>query len=349
MNLEEVKLSQLRALVAVATYGNFSEAALSLSISQSAVSHAIATLENQLGVILLYRGRHGATVTPVGDRILTYAKDMLLTLEKIGKAADLSKGLQGGQVRIAAFRSISTHILPDIISEFRATYPAITIAITEYRGDQGVEQALREGRADIAFTCLPPEEDFESWELLSDEYIVLLPPGIDQPSDPLSWDQLLQYPLIASPANDYCSIIHHDYFAQNGKTVTPAYEIVEDSTIVSMVVKGLGITIIARLAAEPLPPQVQVRQLPVPLTRTIRVATLKGALHSPPVYAFLDRLKQHTPAIQSKADRLNAHRQDAKLPQDAIALNRSNKVATFPKSLSPGADSTPLERSTPSG
>jgi DNA-binding transcriptional LysR family regulator len=45
MNLEHVKLSQLRALVAVAECGNFGEAGLQLSVSQSAVSHAIATLE----------------------------------------------------------------------------------------------------------------------------------------------------------------------------------------------------------------------------------------------------------------------------------------------------------------
>ncbi|WP_317134662.1 LysR family transcriptional regulator [Leptolyngbya sp. 7M] len=45
MNLEAIKLSQLRILVAVANCGNFSEAALQLGISQSAVSHAVASLE----------------------------------------------------------------------------------------------------------------------------------------------------------------------------------------------------------------------------------------------------------------------------------------------------------------
>ena len=52
-----VKLSQLRALVAIADTGSFSEAALQMDLSQSAVSHAIATLEDELGVILLSRSR----------------------------------------------------------------------------------------------------------------------------------------------------------------------------------------------------------------------------------------------------------------------------------------------------
>lgn len=61
-----MKLSQLRILVAVADRENFSEAALDLEMSQSAVSHAIATLEDHLGVILFLRGRHGDRLTPVG-------------------------------------------------------------------------------------------------------------------------------------------------------------------------------------------------------------------------------------------------------------------------------------------
>jgi DNA-binding transcriptional ArsR family regulator len=64
INPYKLKISQLRALVAVANHGNFSEAALHLELSQSAVSHAIASLEEELGVMLLSRGRHGAHLTP---------------------------------------------------------------------------------------------------------------------------------------------------------------------------------------------------------------------------------------------------------------------------------------------
>lgn len=51
MNLSHLKLSQLRILVAVAEAGSFSEAALTLQMSQSAVSYAIATLEEELGIV----------------------------------------------------------------------------------------------------------------------------------------------------------------------------------------------------------------------------------------------------------------------------------------------------------
>jgi DNA-binding transcriptional LysR family regulator len=71
----------------------------------------------------------------------------------------------------------------------------------------------------------------------------------------------------------------------------------EDSTIVSMVMQGLGATILPRLAAEPLPLGIKTYSLPVPLERIIGVATLAEGLHSPGVFAFLDTLKRCAPCV----------------------------------------------------
>ncbi|MBW4464497.1 MAG: LysR family transcriptional regulator [Pegethrix bostrychoides GSE-TBD4-15B] len=290
MNLEAIKLSQLRALNAIADCGNFSEAALQIGVSQSAVSHAIASLEADLGVVLLSRGRHGATLTPVGERVLVHAQSMLNLLELIGREANLAKGLQGGQVRIASFRSAATHLLPSVIAEFQKRYPSISLTINEYRGDDGVEQALRAGRVDIGLTCQPSTPEFDSWELWQDEYIALFPPQAQIP-DPITWADLAQYPFIAPPTHDYCAILIWGHLTRLNQTLKAAYEIMEDSTMVSMVSQGLGATIMARLAAEPFPPEIQVRALPQPLKRPIRVATLASALHPPAVYAFLETLR----------------------------------------------------------
>jgi DNA-binding transcriptional LysR family regulator len=82
----QMKLSQLRVLVAVAEYENFTEAALQLEMSQSAVSHAIAALEERLGVVLFLRGRTGAHLTPVGQQIVTHAKAIADEVDAITKA-----------------------------------------------------------------------------------------------------------------------------------------------------------------------------------------------------------------------------------------------------------------------
>lgn len=292
MNLENVKLSQLRVLVAVAECGNFGEAGLQLSVSQSAVSHAIASLEEELGVVLFSRGRRGAILTPIGEQIVGHAQEVLRLVEVIGKEASLSKGLQGGHVRIVSFRSAATHLLPSVIAQFRQRFPKINVTLMEGRGDDQVEQCLREGRAEVGVICLPPTESFQTWELMRDEYVVLLPPDAYVPNGQLTWEQLATYPLIMPPQTDYCSLIIRAHLTRMGQPVNAAYEIQEDSTIVSMVMQGLGATIMARLAAEPLPPEAKIYHLPVRLERVIRAAVLTDALHSPAVYAFLDTLKQ---------------------------------------------------------
>jgi DNA-binding transcriptional LysR family regulator len=291
MNLDHVKLSQLRALVAVAECGNFGEAGLQLSVSQSAVSHAIATLEQELGVVLLSRGRHGATLTPVGERVLIHAQAMLRSLDEMGKEANLAKGLQGGAVRIASFRSVATHVLPSVIAEFRQRFPAIGITLNEFPGCVAVEQDLRDGRADVGITLLPTSADFHTLEILRDQYLVLIPPNYAVEPKPPTWEQLATYPLILSPEGDSCRELFLHHLNTLGKSLKPTYEVREDSTIVSMIRQGLGVGIIPRLAAEPIPPGIQTYSLPNPLERVIGVAILAEALQSPAVYAFLDILK----------------------------------------------------------
>ncbi|MGL5081428.1 MAG: LysR family transcriptional regulator [Microcoleaceae cyanobacterium] len=289
---QRLKLSQLRALLAVADSGNFSEAAFHLNLSQSTVSHAIATLEEELGISLFQRGRYGAHLTSVGERIVAKALQVQTLLEQITTEANREKGLHGGTVRVVSFRSVATHILPTVIAQFCQQFPEISITLMEMDGTSEMEQCVREGRADICFTYLPTSEEFETWEFLRDDYIVLLPPNHVIESSQLSWEQLASFPLVMTNVS-CCSQIIYNYLKQLNNSVNIAYQVREDSTIVSMVMQGLGIGILPRLAAEPVPPQIKICSLPSYLERVIGVAILKQSLHSPAIYAFLDALKKN--------------------------------------------------------
>jgi DNA-binding transcriptional LysR family regulator len=291
IDCSRIKPSYLRALIAVAEHGNFSEAALQLELSQSTVSHAIANLEQELGVQLVARGRHGAYLTPVGERVIRYAHQVLQLLESMAKEANLEKGLQGGQVRIAAFRSVATHILPGMITRFCDRFPDIAVSVIEFWDHAGVEQALREGRADLGFTHLPAGDEFETWKILRDEYIALLPASPQLDRDQITWEQLATYPLIFPSNAGVCYALLQKHLKQVNFPLKPTYDVRESSTMVSMVVQGLGAAILARLSAEPIPQAVQVFSLPIPLERVIGVAVLANALQPPAVFAFLDLLK----------------------------------------------------------
>lgn len=284
MNIEHLRILQM-----VVDCGSFSTAALKLNISQSAVSRAIAALESELGVSLLTRGRFGAHPTLVGERVLHHSQTILNAREQIDYEVNSAKGLQGGRVRVASFRSAATHLLPPLIARFCQRFPTIEVAITE-DDPTLIEQALREGRVDIGLVPLPrSSEDFDTWEIARDEFVVLLPSTKPVPAQ-LTWEALSAYSFILYNYAE-CTSAVRNHWAQWGQSPKVAYEIKEDSTIVSMVAQGLGAAILPRLAALPIPEDVQVRSLPIPLERIIGAATVTNILQPPAVFAFLDLLR----------------------------------------------------------
>jgi len=285
-----MNVEHLRILRAVVDQGSFSTAALKLDISQSAVSRAIPTLENELGVSLLTRGRFGAYPTLIGERVLRHVDTILQAREHLDHEVNLVKGLQGGRVRIASFRSAATHLLPPKIARFCQRFPDIEVSLTE-ADPISIEQALREGRVDIGLVPLPrSSEDFETWEIARDEFVVLLPPSPQPIPEKLTWSELSTYSFILYNYAE-CTSAVRNHWAQWGQSPKVAYEVKEDSTIVSLVAQGLGAAILPRLAALPIPVGITVRSLPVPLERVIGAATVVNILQPPAVFAFLDLLR----------------------------------------------------------
>lgn len=287
----QMKLSQLNILVSISERSSFSEAALDLDMSQSAVSNAILALETDLGVTLFSRGRHGAELTNVGKRVLIHAQQILALQEEILKEVNFAKSLQGGKVRLTAIRSVATQFLPGIIARFQQECPNVAVSVVEQFNEASVEDDLRKGRADIGFTDDQVGCDFITGELFRDEYVVLLPPSFFLPSHQLSWEVLKTCPLII-PSNEFSSdkqaYAHCDAFCQITRT---DYYAKSDSTIVNMVAQGLGATILPRLAAEPIPPTVQICSLPTPFFRTIRFVVLNSLMLLPEMAIFLKILK----------------------------------------------------------
>jgi DNA-binding transcriptional LysR family regulator len=285
-----MNISHLKTLLVVAELGSFSQAALQLGVSQSAVSRAIAALEDELGVSLLARGRFGAYLTAVGERVIPHTQSILNAHNQIEVESNREKNLYGGRVRIASFRSVATHLLPELIAKFSQRFPQVEVSLVE-ADPLAVEQALRENRVDIGLMPLPrTSDDFEAWEILQDEFVVLLPPGQQNAPTVLTWKDLEGYSFILYNYAE-CTSAVRQHWQEAEQSLKVAFEIKEDSTIVNMVAKGLGAAVLPRLAALPIPEGVQVRSLPIPLTRSVGAAVLANLWHSPAVFTFLDLLR----------------------------------------------------------
>jgi DNA-binding transcriptional LysR family regulator len=137
-----MKLSQIMSFVAVARCGKFSQAAVELDLTQPTVSHAIASLEADLGVQLLFRGKKGVQLTPAGERILVHCDRLLQSMEDIQQEANRCKSLGSGKIRISAFRGAAAQLLPKIRAEFQLKHPQIEVKIVEEKDCPQVEQMI---------------------------------------------------------------------------------------------------------------------------------------------------------------------------------------------------------------
>lgn len=281
-------VGQLRALLAIAERGSFSEAALDLGLSQSTVSHAIAELERALSGTLLTRGRHGAKLTPLGERVAAHARTVLGALEAMRQEAELERGTLSGVLRVATLRSAGTHLLPPILADLAARHPALEVRVLDTPHDSGLEDALHDGHADLSLLKLPLRSALLAWPIARDEYQAVFPRG-RAPAE-LTWHDIASAPALV--CHEECLRVIEPHLRKHGHTLRAPRQVREDSVILSMVGHGLGLSVMPRLAIEPQPANVETRSLPDPLWRTIAVAALPGRGSSPAVQAFLESARR---------------------------------------------------------
>lgn len=147
-----ISIRVLRYVVATADYGNITEAARQLNISQPSVSAAIAELEASLGMTVFLRHHaRGVSLTPAGRRLVNDARMLIKHAEDFALTArDLSGALQG-EIHIGCFVTLAPRYLPSILAAFAQAYPGIAVRIDD--GDQEhVLAALSAGRTELAVT-----------------------------------------------------------------------------------------------------------------------------------------------------------------------------------------------------
>lgn len=144
-----MKLSQLRALVAVARAGSFHAAAVELHISQPALSKSIRELEQQLGAPLLIRSVRGTTLTPYGAVVVKRGRAIAREVDRVHEDVRWLRGELGGRLIIGL--TPATAFLPMLgaaVSAFRRGAPLVDLQILELRPHQ-IRDGLREGSLDI--------------------------------------------------------------------------------------------------------------------------------------------------------------------------------------------------------
>jgi len=236
--------AQLHALLAVADSGSFTHAARRLRLTQSAVSHAVTSLEQSLRVSLIERAAQGARLTDAGERIARHARDILRLKAQIQLDAEAARRLEQGQLRIGSFGvSASRRLLPPLLDAFSARHPGVTVLVLEGSDDE-VETWLRDGDIDVGFVNLP-NEAFETVNVAEDVLHAIVPshhPCARASHFPAH--ALGGQPFIMSSGG--CELMIRDVARDIPLDVR--FRIREVETMVAMVARGMAIAAAPRLA-----------------------------------------------------------------------------------------------------
>ena len=171
-----MNLEQLRTLVAVVEQGSMSAAARALHISQPAVTKQIQRLEQEMEVPLLVRGpQQRLALTPSGEQVLAFAREILAGLESLHEKLALLTGVDRGSLSLAASTTPGEYLLPALLAAFHAQYPRIQVQVT-IADTSDVAARVLSGEADLGFVGAAVERAGLRLErLVSDEIVLVVP------------------------------------------------------------------------------------------------------------------------------------------------------------------------------
>ena len=171
---------RLRVLCEVARHGSFSAAASALGYTQPAVSRQIATLEAEVGTVLVRRVPAGAVLTDAGRLLVARSEVILSRLTDAETELRALSGLEGGSLAMVSFASAAASFFP--LARYRRRYPAIELDVAMADPNESVPR-LRAGEFDLALshaaTLDSPElsAGVEMVHLFDDPMYVAMPAG----------------------------------------------------------------------------------------------------------------------------------------------------------------------------
>jgi LysR family cys regulon transcriptional activator len=251
----QMRLEQIRFLCEVHDHGfNISKAALSLNISQPAISTQMRLLERELGSEILLR-RNGRVVglTPPGVAILNIARRITKEVDNLRNVREEFTNQNTGRVCIATTHINARYVLISVIDHFRRKYPDVQLVIR-----QGDPSAIRgfvlSGEADIGITSAPIEglQGLRTSPCYTLHRAVIVPTGHPLIAKKrLTLKEVAAYPIITMDASFAGGGAVLRAFARKGIKPNVVMTATDASVIKAYVALGMGITVLPMVAFDP--------------------------------------------------------------------------------------------------
>ena len=237
---------QLRAFSILARTGSFTATAKELHLSQSAISHAMKALEQEIGCRLLDRMGKTVVLNQAGEQLLVHVEKVLqematarVELGRLGKWGS-------SRLRIGASTTACQYVLPAVLREFKESFPQCAISIEPGDTPEMID-ALRAHRIDLAVNLEPRrEEPLEFRPLFTDELVF-----VTSPLHPwalagrVTRDEIPRQHYILYGKGSYTFRMVEDYFREDKVVLHSQLDLGNMEAIKELVKLGLGISIMA--------------------------------------------------------------------------------------------------------
>ncbi|KAA2235442.1 LysR family transcriptional regulator [Salinarimonas soli] len=241
----------LHAFVAIAERGSFQQAAAHLNLSQTALSHRMRKLEDDLGVRLLARTTREVALTPAGLDLLPKVKAMIDDLSASLDALRLQGRARQERLAIGCLPTIAAGRLPAALERFRRAHPDVNLRVYDNSATE-IAEHVASGIIEFGVTLVASHRwDFDTTLLAREPFVLVarddaaLPPG-----GAASWTELQGLPLIRISPHTGNRMLIDDALGSRREALSWRYEVQHVSTAIALVRAGLGMTVVPRLALE---------------------------------------------------------------------------------------------------
>lgn len=266
----------------VANIGSFHKAADILGLTPSAISHAITSMEHELGFSLLTRSKSGITLTNYGEHLLPYVNAVLNSDESLQQAISELNGLKQGKIKLGVFSSVCTNWLPDILHSFQKQYSKITIEVFQGTYDD-VYDWIKNGEVDLGFLSVSSAKDIPIQPLYKDPLLCVLPKGIrkDNSKPYIGIGEMRAHQFVTQRGCTDADI--QNFLKENSLRIQSNYHVVDDLSTIALVEKGFGICLMPELVMRDIPYEVECYPVYPQAYRIIGIAALNPDFMAPAV------------------------------------------------------------------
>lgn len=279
--MRSLNLDQLRALVEVVQLGSFSAAARRLNLTQPAVSLQIRELERRFGVQMIERLGKKAHATAPGHALVDAAHCIFRECELA--EAEMRRFRDGwiGRVNISATNTLLMYLLPPILRRLSLDHPGIDLHVINMPTRESVDRIL-ENKIDLALVTLPVEKRHLQITPLRPEMLVAIfsADTRDLP-DEITPDYVARQPLLMEHTGGAVHALVARWLAEQGPLPRAPMHLGTIEALKSAVASNLGMSIVPEVAVAGRMPDIIVRPLRPPLSRTLALIEHRNKPNAP--------------------------------------------------------------------